>query len=442
MMKYLKNNLAVVLIVILAAMPLILWFFMLPLAGRFSSSGTTFRSLGQLTGLLGMAMLSINFLLTSRLKFLDKLFSGLNKVYIKHHTIGATAFCLLLFHPVFLIVQYLLISLKSAYNFILPGDASIDFGKAALIVFIVLMVITFYTSFKYQNWKKSHQFLGIVLILAILHMLRVPSDVSNNALLRYYMAGLATLGIASYLYRTILGIYKIGEHKYKLKEVVKINDNIVELKLAPLFGKIKFLPGQFVFLRFDQLAQAGNSGALSESHPFSITSSPDNDTLSLGVKALGDYTSMVYLLKPEAICKVEGPFGVFSYIRAKSKKQIWLAGGIGITPFLSMTRHIDASGEKAHDYKIDLYYSVKDQNEAAFAKELIEISGRNGNFKFHQHFSDKAGYISADSVVTGNNASDAEIFLCGPGAFMQNLREQFVKLGFSNEKIHSEEFSL
>jgi predicted ferric reductase len=240
-----------------------------------------------------------------------------------------------------------------------------------------------------------------------------------------------------------LGIYKKEEYKYKLEEVIKVNDNIVELKLIPLGPKIKFLPGQFIFLRFNPPTQTGNEDILSESHPFSITSSPDNDYLSLGIKTLGDYTSMVYLLKPGAICKIEGSFGVFSYVRAKSKRQIWIAGGIGITPFLSMVRQIDTSGGKSGEYKIDLYYSVKNESDAAFAGELAQIAGRNSNFKLHQHFSEKEGYISARLVVIYNDdISDADVFLCGPSGFMQSLREQFVKLGFANEKIHSEEFSL
>lgn len=437
-MKSSKNNLGLVLVWILVIIPLVIWFFMMPLTVRFSSSGAIFRSLGQVTGLLGMALLSINFILTARFKFLDRWFSGLNIVYIKHHLIGSVAFALLLFHPTFLIIQYLLISLKASFDFLFSFQIFyIILGEIALLVFIVLMVFTFYFNFKYQNWKNTHKYLGIVLFFGGWHMLFVPSDISNSAILKYYMLFLAGLGGLSYLYRTIFGVYKRSEYKYKLEEVKKINGNIVELKLKPLTKKIKFLPGQFIFLRFE------DNGILSESHPFSITSSPDSGELSLGIKTLGDFTSMVYLLKPGAFCSIEGPFGAFSYLKAKSKRQIWMAGGIGITPFLSMARQIDAMGNNQNNYKIDLYYAVKNASEAAFASEFEEISRRNGNFKLHQHFSEKEGYISAKFVVNNNNdVSDAEVFLCGPSGFMQSLREQFIKLGLNNDKIHSEEFSL
>jgi len=440
--KYIKKHLGLVLIIVLAIIPLFIWYFMMPVSYRFSSSGEIFRSLGQISGLLGMALLSISFILAARFKFLDRLFNGLNKVYIKHHLIGAISFCLLLFHPVFLIIQYLFISLKVSFDFILNfQNLPLFLGEVALLIFIVLLVITFYLNFKYQNWKNSHKYLGFVLFLSIIHMLLIPSDISNNSTLKYYMLGLAILGVYSYFYRTILGVYKKNEYRYKLEEVIKASDNIVELRLTPLFKKLKFSPGQFVFLRFDSPTQTGGEDILSESHPFSITSSPDNEDLLLGIKTLGDFTSMVYLLKPGATCKIEGPFGAFSYLGADSKRQIWIAGGVGITPFLSMARQISA--DNTNDYNIDLYYAVKNASEAAFANEFVEISKKNNNFKFYQYFSDDSGRISTSFISQNSkNISDAEIFICGPGGFMKSLKDQFVELGFIKSKVHSEEFSL
>ncbi|MEK7081181.1 MAG: ferric reductase-like transmembrane domain-containing protein, partial [Patescibacteria group bacterium] len=413
------------------------WYCMMPITGRLSSSGMIFRSLGQIMGLLGMALLSINFILAARFKFLDKLFNGLNRVYIKHHVIGAIAFCLLLFHPTFLIIQYLYISLKASFLFIFSAqDLAINLGKLGLLVFIVLMVITFYLNFKYENWKNTHKYLGVVLFLGSLHMLLVPSDISNNAILKYYMLGLVIIGAYSYFYRTIWGAYKKGEYRYKLEKIIRENDEVVELELSPLARKIKFKPGQFVFLRFE------NNGILSESHPFSITSSLHSENLSLGIKSLGDYTSMVYLLKPGAICRIEGPFGAFSYLKAKSKRQIWIAGGIGITPFLSMARQVN-SDKTNKDYKINLFYITKNEDEMAFKEELVEISKQNYNLKFHQYFSETEGRISADFIYKNiDYIQDVEIFLCGPVGFMHSLKEQFIKLNFDNNKIYSEEFSL
>lgn len=436
-MKFVRKNLGLIIVIISAIIPVFGWFLMSSLTIRFSSPSMIFRSFGQLTGLLGMSLLSINFILAARFRFLDKLFNGLNNVYVKHHLIGAISFCLLLFHPTFLIIQYLFISLRASFLLIFSiNNLAIILGELGLLLFILLMVFTFYFHFKYQSWKNTHKFLGIVLLFGGLHMLLIPSDISNNVLLRYYMLGLVILGMFSYFHRTIFRVYRKSEYRYKLIKVERINDAVAELIFSPQAERINFKPGQFVFLRFEL------DGILSESHPFSITSSPDNDSLSFGIKTLGDYTSMTYFLKPEATCLIEGPFGVFSYLNAKSKKQLWIGGGIGITPFLSMARQIDATKTNL-DYKIDLYYSVKNESEAAFSPEFTKISQRNDNFKFHQHFSKTDGYIGADYILKNSeNIHDAEIFLCGPPSFMKNLREQFVKFNIKNNKIHSEEFNL
>ena len=68
---------------------------------------------------------------------------------------------------------------------------------------------------------------------------------------------------------------------------------------------------------------------------------------------------------------LEGPFGAFLYLQAPSTRQVWVAGGIGITPFLSMARDLDRNERKNFD--IELYYSVRNVTEAAFLEELQDI---------------------------------------------------------------------
>lgn len=435
MFRYLKNNLGWILVWVLASLPILIWLLMKPLSLRFENSSLIFRSLGQLAGLLGMALLSLNFILAARFKFLDRWFNGLNRVYQKHHLVGGLAFGLLLFHPTFLILQFLLVSLSAAFNFtFLFGSWPLFFGKLALLIFAGLLVITFYLNFKYNVWKNTHQYLGLVLFLGGIHMLFIPSDISNNALLKFYMVTLALLGAISYAYRVLFSIYRKREFRYELKEVKKIKENVFELKLSPLGPKMSFLPGQFVFLRFE------TGGPLAESHPFSIASSPADQYLSLGIKNLGDYTAQIQNLKPGLICRLEGPFGVFSYSKGFAKNQIWVAGGIGITPFLGMARDIAKS---KNDYKIDIFHSIKNASEAAFGDELSQLAAQNANIHYYEHLSEQKGFISADLISQKiANLKGAEVFLCGPTGFMKSLKEQFINLGLTRAQIHSEEFSL
>ncbi len=94
-------------IAILSVFPFIIWAFMEPIGFRFSDLSSTMTSFGQIFGLVGMSLFSINLILSGRLKFLDKFFHGLDKVYAHHSKIGAVAFSLILFHPLFLVVKFL-----------------------------------------------------------------------------------------------------------------------------------------------------------------------------------------------------------------------------------------------------------------------------------------------------------------------------------------------
>src|SRR6185436_3048157 len=86
-------------------------------------------------------------------------------------------------------------------------------------------------------------------------------------------------------------------------------------------------------------------------HPFSITSAPAERTLRITVKAIGDYTNALRRLLDEgAEAIVEGPFGSFSNAGLPQPRQIWAAGGIGVTPFLSMARSLGDGGPAVHFY--------------------------------------------------------------------------------------------
>jgi ferredoxin-NADP reductase len=84
------------------------------------------------------------------------------------------------------------------------------------------------------------------------------------------------------------------------------------------------------------------------------------------VKASGDYTGeLVRALRPGVPAKVAGPFGGFDYRRG-GPEQIWIAGGIGVTPFMSWLRSLDDS----FDRDVELFYSVRKPGEAVYRDEI------------------------------------------------------------------------
>ena len=148
---------------LLVFIPVLLWLGMIPLKFRFGGVIAICTSLGQLAALAGMVLFSWSLILSARLKFFDRYLGGLNRVYVNHHRIGAAAFVLLLFHPLFLTVRLGAHSLVMAAKFWLPsGNWALNFGLAALFGMMVLLILTFFVSLKYSAWKNTHKYLVIL----------------------------------------------------------------------------------------------------------------------------------------------------------------------------------------------------------------------------------------------------------------------------------------
>jgi predicted ferric reductase len=418
-------------VVVLSLIPVVIWAFMEPLGLRFFDLNSVTTGLGQICGLVGMALFSINLILSGRFKFLDKYFKGLDKVYANHSKIGSIAFSLILFHPLFLVVKYLAISTQEAALFFVPfTNAPITWGIISLVLMIILMCLTFYFKIKYNIWKISHKFMVMVFLFAIFHTLVISSDISRNGLLRYYILILAIVGLAVSIHQAFLNKFISKKFKYKVKNVNKLNESVTEIEMEPLKRKMNFNPGQFAFFSFL------SGWVSSESHPFSISSSAKENNLKITVKNLGDYTDIIKNLKLNEKVSIDGPYGNFSYKNVQSKNQIWVAGGIGLTPFLSMAKSIE------NGYNVDLYYSVKEGKEAVYLRTIHDIAQKNPDFKFNLWITSERGYINGGAIASmSKSLAGKDIFLCGPYIFMESLKNQFVSLGVDINKIHYESFS-
>lgn len=416
---------------ILTLLPAILWVITTPMAFKFSNLSATTRSLGGLTGLCGMATFSLVMILSARLKFFEKFFNGINESYTAHHVFGGLSFCLLLFHPLLLAYNYLQVSFNDAALFLLPSanNWSQNFGILGLFIMIITLVITFYTKLKYQIWKFTHKFLGIAFIFAFFHTFTSSGDIATNFSLKIYLFVLGILAIITYFYRTLFADYLVRVFDYTVKNIKALPDKIWEIELQAKNRNIDFVAGQFAFIKIY------NQNLTSESHPFSFSSAP-GFALKIAIKELGDYTNKISNLKMGDLVKIEGPFGSFNFKNFNNKNQVWIAGGIGITPFLSMARSITESDQ---DYKIDLYYSVKDSDCLAFKEELLQLTQQYRNLNINFWATKEKGFLTANSIKDLNGK---DILICGPGPMMSALKSQLLEKGIEKSKIHTEEFQL
>ena len=414
-------------IIILGLIPLLIWLGIEPIGSRFSNFTGAMINLGRISTLVGTSFFALAFLLNTRLKFLENLFSGLDEVYKAHHIFGTSAFILLLFHPVFLSVQYLAISANSAAMFFIPSfeKTAISSGIIALSIMAVLLLITFFVKLKYHVWKFSHKFLGLAFLFAIIHVLLISSDITRSNLLEGYMIIMLLIGSFSFLYKTLLYDLLKKKKRFSVEKVMKLNDNVVEVVLKPETKIKKYKAGQFIFVGFEQKE-------LREEHPFTISSAPSENNLRLTIKESGDWTKKLKDIKVGTNVFVDGPYG--NFYAKNNLDQIWIAGGIGITPFLSMARDLKTQS------KVDLFYSVRETKDAVFIDELNKISDKN--LRVHIFYTLHGKKLDIEDILKNTEIKNKEIFICGPKKMMFNLKKQFLSKGVDKKKIHAEEFGL
>lgn len=429
-----KPRLGWPILILISLSPILFWASSIPLNFRFTDFYSTFKSIGQILGLVGMVMFSLDMFLSGRFKFIEDYFGGMNKVYIAHHILGSVSFILLMFHPISLAIAVVPTSIKTVLTYIIPGlDWTINLGIITLLLLMALLILTLFINLPYEFWKKTHKYLGAVLVLGVIHSLFVPSDLSRDPVFRNYMLLLMSLGLIPYLYRTVFYRFFIKRIDYSISEIDYISPNVIEILMTPIRENLSYMPGQFVFVDFDK------SNLPAEIHPFSLTSSPTDNHLSFAAKIEGDFTKKLMKVNIDSIVKVEGGFGRFSYLLSPTKEQVWIAGGIGITPFISMAKSLINN----YGYSITLYYSVKNKDEVLYFNKLQKLSANGLGLTFIPWYSQEKGRLSAKAINDlDSDLFKKDIYICGPPPMMKGLIDQLVQLRVKKSHIHSEEFAM
>lgn len=239
----------------------------------------------------------------------------------------------------------------------------------------------------------------------------------------------------------------MANHKYDIKKIEFIADTIV-LELAdrrgrPVFG---FRPGQYVMISYKNL-----KGGMEDKHAFSIASSPsDTACIRLGIKVLGGFTQGLAKLKPGAEVSVSGPFGDFIFDEGKHRDVVMIAGGIGITPFLSAMKY---ATDNRLPNRLSLIYSNKTLASTLFYDEIKELEARNRNLRALFCVTEEKSLVARQGVVCSRISApiiqnflgsvDNKIFLtCGPLSFMNAIKDNLLMLGVNQERIEMEAFTM
>ena len=147
----LKRYLGIGVIYLLIATTTILWLM--------NGKTVSLYSFGQISGLIGLVLMSCSVVLGARIKFLEDYFYSQNKVYTNHHYIGISSLVLILLHPVLLTIKFI----NGSFQYIEVSDSlATSFGVMAFWLMLFLLLVTFYKKVNYKNWYFTHKFLSLV----------------------------------------------------------------------------------------------------------------------------------------------------------------------------------------------------------------------------------------------------------------------------------------
>ncbi|MCB9146515.1 MAG: ferric reductase-like transmembrane domain-containing protein [Anaerolineales bacterium] len=422
-----KNKLGNILFIVLALLTIVVWLVFPPINDGREDFARTYA--GEVLGSLLIVLMSFALFLSTRPRWAEPYFGGMDKMYAAHRNVATSAFLLMFVH--LLVVPITTINLRLG-NYL----AIISFLGIVVIVLPTLApripFLSKLTNASYEGWKKLHKLIGIFFIAGYIHALTI--DALSAFIAINWVQLFFILGTVSYIYTEFLGKW-VGKYlPYTVTEVNRPNVSTTEIVMKAKGKSIQHAhAGQFLFVRFP------GDKVLNEAHPFTISSAPQADELRVTVKAAGDFTRHLFQhLQPGMDAVVEGAYGLFNY-KTGAEKQIWVAGGIGITPFLSFLR--DLKTELAHD--VHFYYTVRHPEEAVFKDEIEAIIKQHPKLKAHIRFSSQHGSLSVDEIAknAGGNLSAHHVYMCGPFPMVQAFEKKFIETGVPSGNIHFEEFN-
>ncbi len=402
-------------------------------------------------GALAALCMSVAMLLATRPRCAEGAFGGLDRMFRFHKYLGVAALVLVLAHlatgmedddddaptaAAAVAAQYQGVDTGADDD---EADDDLDgligvLGMLSAVGFILLIVVTLNRKIPYHKWIVSHKFMGLFFSLATVHISLVLLEGSRIPLMSAPGLVLATLmpsGLLAYVYTQLIRPRR-RQHEFAVEAVHSVG-RATELVLRPDVSMFEFTPGQFAFVEID-------APGCREAHPFSISSGDRESYLRFTAKALGDYTRRLHNHPhlPGASVRVEGPYGRFNPIGGLVC-QVWIAGGIGITPFLSVMRSLDPE----HGKTIHLYYCVRDRKDAIFWGELTQHASHCG-IALHLIETETAARLGVDRLVRdlGDDLTPWDYYLCGPQPLTSAIAEGLRRREVPARQIHDEAFEL
>lgn len=404
--------------------------------------------LNQYSGVLGIGVMSLAMILAVRPAFLEGPLGGLDKMYRLHKWLGISGLIISVTHWIIAKGPKWLVDLgwlerrgrpprpalpEGSLQQWFMGQRGLaeNIGEWAFYGALLLMVLALIQRFPYRRFFQTHRFLAVAYLALVFHgviLLKFDDWSGPIGVLMALLMAAGSVSAVLVLARRRLGGQRAAGKVVVVEPLPLMDALAVEIQLqGPWVGH---QAGQFVFITFHY-----DEGP----HPFTIASAWAGDgRLRFLIKALGDYTrSLPGRLKVGDPVTLEGPYGRFDF-QGKAPRQIWIGGGIGITPFMARLQALAKAGDGK---QIDLFHSTANYDPAAM--EQLTRQAETAGVRLHVLWDQRDGRLDVARLIgTVPEWREADVWFCGPSRFGEVIRTGLVSQGFSPQHFHQELFAM
>ncbi len=378
-----------------------------------------------LSGLLSIALISLAMYLATRPLWLETSLGGMDRVYRTHKWAGILA-------GIFAIAHWLIELSDGPIKSMIGRGGRVhrekfaglldnlqhlakDLGEWALYALLAMLAITLWRRFPYRHWRLLHRVMPVLYLLLAFHTVMLLPTSYWREPAGWLLAVLLVSGSYGSL-RSLNG--SIGRKRRATGEIVAIErpgSDILGVSIRLNTDWSGHRAGQFAFVTFDPAEGA---------HPFTIASADSgNKILKFQIKALGDYTRRLdgRLHQGQSVT-VEGPYGRFELARRRADaRQVWIAGGIGITPFLAWLEALQREPKQAAS--AELHYCTANSENDPFVARLHALTADLPGIDLQIHGARQGQQLTAEQIVARRQARQMlDIWFCGPAGFAQALQ--------------------
>jgi predicted ferric reductase len=393
-------------------------------------------------GFVGLSMMGLQFVLVARLRTVAAPF-GEDALVHFHRYMGYAGTLFIVAHPVLLIVLVDPSYLERVNPFTAPWAGR--FGTLSILCLLVIVVTSIWRlalRISYEVWQGLHLVLSTVAIAAALIHVELIHHYVDQPWKRVLWVAMTLGFLAVFSWVRIVRPVLRMRRPWTISSVDTERGGVSTITLQPVGHRgFTFAPGQFGWLSVHR-----SPFALTQ-HPFSFSSNGDDSSqIQMSIKKLGDFSTTMSSTAPGTVAYIDGPHGVFSPDHYAGEGCVFLAGGVGIGPIMSMLRTFAARDDRRPCY---LFFGMKRVEDATYHDEILQLATvlsltvivvvSDPTYDWRGEH----GYIDAEKMrrhLPANHVA-LQYFICGPGAMQDAMEDALVELGVPGERVHTERFN-